>query len=214
MNKVSRRSAMAAGLLLVVPGPGRAAPTNRRLAFAVFRNGTKIGEHQLSFVDQADGVSVSCDVSMVVKLGPVPVYRYRHRAVERWRAGRFASLETSTNGGGKLQHVSARRTGGGVTIETERGQITAPADIAPLTHWNAAALAGALFNPQEGKILRITARRAGSEAVKLADGRSVQSTRWSLRGETQIDDWYDEAGTWVALRGKLPDGSMMEYRRL
>lgn len=214
MDKVSRRSAMAIGLLLMVPGPGRTAPTNRRLTFAVFRNGTRIGEHQLSLVDQADGVSVSCDVSMVVKLGPVPVYRYRHSAVERWRAGRFASLETSTNGGGKLQHVSARRTGGGVTIETDRGQISAPADAVPLTHWNAAVLAGRLFNPQDGKVLAITARRAGRETVRLAGGRSVEAVRWSLRGETQIDDWYDEAGTWVALRGKLPDGSMMEYRRL
>ncbi len=214
MDTVSRRGVTAMGLLLMVPGPGRAAPTNRRLAFAVFRNGARIGEHQMSLVDQPDGLNVSCDVSMVVKLGPVPVYRYTHRAVERWRAGRFVSLETSTNGGGKRQHVSARRAGGGVMIETDRGQISAPADAVPLTHWNAAVLAGRLFNPQDGNVLAITARRAGREAVRLADGRGVEAVRWSLRGETQIDDWYDEAGTWVALRGKLPDGSMMEYRRL
>lgn len=205
---------MAMGLILLAPAQGLAAPTSRRLAFAVFRNDARIGEHRMSIVRQADGVSASSDVSMVVRVGPVPVYRYTHRAVEQWRAGRFVSLETSTNGGGKIQRVSARRTDAGVMIETGKGRVTAPAGAAPLTHWNAAVLGGPLFNPQDGKILAITARRAGREAVKLADGRSIESTRWSLRGETQIDNWYDEAETWAALRGKLPDGSTMEYRRL
>ena len=205
---------MATGLILLAPAQAFAAPTSRQLAFAVFRNGVRIGEHRMSIVGRADGATVSSDVSMLVKVGPVPVYRYTHRAVEQWRAGRFHSLETSTNGGGKIQRVSARRTDAGVMIETGKGQITAPSGAAPLTHWNAAVLDGPLFNPQDGKILSITARRAGREAVKLADGRSIASTRWTLRGETQIDNWYDQADTWAALRGKLPDGSTMEYRRL
>lgn len=205
---------MALGVILLAPAPVLAAPTSRRLVFAVFRNGQRIGEHRMTIVGQADGVTVSSDVSMVVKVGPVPVYRYTHSAVEQWRAGRFANLETSTNGGGKRQRVSARRTRDGVVIETSSGRITAPAGAAPLTHWNAGALNGPLFNPQDGKLLAVTARRAGREAVKLADGRSIESTRWTLRGETQIDNWYDEAEAWAALRGKLPDGSTMEYRRL
>lgn len=214
MNAVSRRALMAMGVVLLAPAQVLAAPTSRRLAFAVLRNGARIGEHRMTIVGQADGVTASSDVSLVVKVGPVPVYRYTHRAVEQWRAGRFASLETSTNGGGKIQRVSARRTAAGVMIETSKGQVIAPAGAAPLTHWNAAVLDGPLFNPQDGKMLAITARRSGREAVKLADGRSIESTRWSLRGDTQIDNWYDEADTWAALRGRLPDGSMMEYRRL
>jgi hypothetical protein len=35
-----------------------------------------------------------------------------------------------------------------------------------------------------------------------------------LIGESQIDDWYDSAGEWVALRGKVKDGSVLEYRRV
>ena len=214
MDAVSRRTIMAMGSILLAPAQVLAAPTSRKLAFAVFRNGVRIGEHRMDIVRQADGVSASSEVSLVVKVGPVPVYRYTHRAVERWRAGRFASLETSTNGNGKVQRVSARRTGAGVMIEAGKGQVVAPVGAAPLTHWNAAVLDGPLFNPQDGKMLAVTARRAGREAVKLADGRSIQTTRWSLRGETQIDNWYDEADGWAALRGKLPDGSTMEYRRL
>ena len=54
----------------------------------------------------------------------------------------------------------------------------------------------------------------GAERIKLANGELIAATRWSLRGESQIDNWYDQGGAWAALRGRLTDGSTMEYRRL
>jgi len=83
-----------------------------------------------------------------------------------------------------------------------------------LTHWNAAALDGPLFNPQLGKIMKVRTARAGRESVQLADGGSIPATRWTIRGEAEIDNWYDAAGAWAGLRGKLEDGSTMIYRRL
>ncbi|MDO8324352.1 MAG: hypothetical protein Q7T23_15595, partial [Phenylobacterium sp.] len=59
---------------------------------------------------------------------------------------------------------------------------------------------GPLFNPQGGKILKVTVRRGGAN-------------HWAVRGEAEIDNWYDEAGVWTALKGKLEDGSRIEYRR-
>lgn len=209
----TRRLLFAAASLILVPVGVRAAPglpPGRKLAFAVFRNGARVGDHLMTFAGEPGGLTISTQVVMTVKLGPVPVYRYSHRAVERWSGGRFASLETATNGNGKIQKVIARRTDGGVIIEAARNdRITAPASALPLTHWNAEALSGPLFNPQEGKMLKVAARRVGRETLN-----GVAATRWSLTGETQIDDWYDANGAWLALRGKLPDGSTMEYRRL
>ena len=73
---------MAMGLVLLAPAQVLAAPTSRRLTFAVFRNGARIGEHRMSIVGQADGVPASSDVSMLVQGGPGPVYRCRPRGVE------------------------------------------------------------------------------------------------------------------------------------
>jgi hypothetical protein len=211
MDQLSRRGLIAAGLSLACT---RALAANRRLAFAVFRNGVQVGEHQMTFTGGPGDTVVRTDVSLVVKLGPVPVYRYAHQAQERWSDGRFASLETTTTAAGRTQKVSARRGAEAVLIETPGGRIRAPADALPLTHWNAAALTGPLFNPQEGKMLRLSARKLGLERVKLASGGDIAATRWSLRGESEIDNWYDQGGAWAALRGRLPDGSTMEYRRL
>ena len=209
----TRRVLLAASSLLLFPISAIGAPASGKLAFAVFRNGVRVGDHTMTFAGAPGAMTVSTQVAMTVKLGPVPVYKYSHRAVEKWSGGKFASLETTTNGNGKIQKVTARRTDTGVTIEAGKGRVVAAATAAPFTHWNPAVLAGPLFNPQDGKILRVSARKGGREAVKTATG-SVNATRWSVTGDAQIDDWYDDAGNWTALKGKLEDGSMMEYRRL
>ena len=198
---LSRRLILLGGLALAAPTPlWAAAPASRKLAFAVSRNGTHVGEHHMSFSGDPASPVVTTDVDMVIKLGPVPVYKYKHHAVERWTGGRFAGLETSTNGNGKLQKVIARRTDAGVVIESGKGRITGPANAAPFTHWNPDVFGKPLFNPQEGKMLKVTAARKGAT--------------WSIRGEAEIDDTYDAEGVWSALSGKLEDGSRMQYKRV
>lgn len=198
---IDRRLLLAGGLA-ALPGLARAAaPASRRLAFTVLRNGTRIGEHLMSFAGDPASPTVTTEVRMTVKLGPVPVFRYRHHAVERWSGGRFVGLETTTDSNGKAERVSARRTEGGVVIETARGRISGPAGARPFTHWNPEVFLGPLFNPQEGKLLKVTARKVGPR-------------QWAVRGEAEIDDFYDEAGVWSALKGRLQDGSMLEYRRV
>lgn len=197
---IDRRLFIAGGLGCA-PGLALAAtPAGRRLVFSVLRNGTRIGEHLMSFAGDPASPTVTTDVGMTVKLGPVPVFRYRHHAVERWAGGRFASLETTTDSGGRAERVSARRTEAGVIIETAKGRVTGPPGVRPFTHWNPEVFAGPLFNPQEGKLLKVTARKVGPR-------------QWAVRGEAEIDDFYDEAGVWSALKGRLQDGSMLEYRR-
>ena len=188
----------AAGLLLA-PGLAIAAPG--QLRFAVFRNGTRVGEHVVTIAGDDAQTTASTEVVMTVKVGPVPVYKYRHRATEKWRGTQFVSIETFTDANGKKQHVLAESGAGAVTIDGPAGKIRAAANAAPLSHWNTTAFSRPLFNQQEGKVLKVTATK-------------VAANHWSVRGEAEIDDWYDANGQWQALKGKLEDGSTMEYRRI
>jgi hypothetical protein len=199
-HPMSRRVVLGAGLLLLAPELARGAlPPARRLAFAISRNGAHIGEHLMTFAGDAGAPVVTTEVSMVVRLGPVPVYRYRHHATERWSAGRFQSLETATDSNGKPQTVSAHRGDGGLVIESAKGRVVGPANAVPFTHWNSDAFADPLFNPQEGKMLKVQVSKAGAG-------------HWAVRGEAEIDDYYDADGVWRALKGRLKDGSAIEYR--
>ena len=210
----SRRTLLAAGLSLAAPSALAAGPASGRLAFAVYRNEVKVGDHLMVFTGDPSAPVVTTDVAMQVRLGPVPVYRYTHHAVERWAGGRFASLDTSTNSNGKREKVTARRSADGLTIETLKGPVAAPSAAAPFTHWNAEVFGKPLFNPQEGKMLKVSASRKGASQIALANGRKIDAQLWAIRGETEIDDWYDASGVWAGLRGRVQDGSMIEYRRL
>jgi Family of unknown function (DUF6134) len=198
---LSRRTILAAGLVLpLAPGRVRAAPRN--LSFAVFRNGTHIGEHTISFSGDGANVTAVTDALMIVKIGPVPVFKYHHHAVETRTDGAFASLETSTSSNGKAEHVAAERTGGGVRVDCNYGKTTLSPDANPMTHWNPQIFGGPpLFNPQTGKILKVRTARVTPGHV-------------TIRGEAEIDNYYDDASAWQSLTGKLDDGSHVEYRRV
>ena len=216
-------SGVGAGLTLPLLGATSAwaqpagVPPGGQLAFKVMRKGVHIGEHALTFTQDGDNLSVHTEVRITIKVGPVPVYHYVHRCTERWTGARFTNLESSTSANGvSRESIKARRTSDGIYIEPAVGDpYTASADCLPLTHWNRLAYQGApLFNPQDGKLLHETAKSLGADTINLADGRPLAATRYSLTGESKIDDWYDEQGVWAALRGTVKDGSVLDYRRV
>lgn len=190
---------VGATALVLAPKVAFAAPG--KFSFAVFRNGTKIGEHAMVITGDDANLVATAEVAMTVKVGPVPVFKYKHRASEKWRGGQFVSIETWTEQNGKKTHVMAVSAPGAVTIDGPAGLQKGPADAAPLSHWNTAAFSRPLFNQQEGKFLKVRTAR-------------VAPNHWTIRGETEIDDFYDAEGQWSALKGKLDDGSTMEYRRI
>ena len=208
------RRATLAGLVLA-PGLARAAtaPPRADLHFEVWRKGQKIGVHSVVFRGDEAAITVAIAAEMLVKLGPIPVFRYRHQASETWRDGRFATLESHTVSNAKVEQVSATRSETGVAITAGGKTVQASARACPLTHWNSMVLDGPLFNPQTGLVVREAMSRT-ADTVVLADGRTVNATRYQLRGDAEIVDWYDPVGTWAALRGKVSDGSWIEYRRI
>jgi len=189
------------------------AASKRRIAFDVWRNGQMIGGHTVD-IEGGDGdFRVRTTVDLLVKFGPIPVFHYTFKSYETWRDGKFSALESHTETNGRGDQVHAASGASGVTIQTARGQThTAPADALPLSHWNPHALRNPLFNPQTGAMLREHIARQEGDALRLPDGRSIQATKVTLVGDTEIVDWYDETGAWVALRGRLKDGSYLDYR--
>ena len=198
---------MGASAAVLAPVLARAFPSQfRAIAFAVFRNGRHIGEHRVTLEPAGGSLKAAIEASMVVTLGFVPVFRYRHRSEELWREGRFETLASATSTNGRREQVNAAAQAAEVHIQTLIGAWTAPPAAAPLSHWNPEVLTRPLFNPETGKLMRLSAQQA-----PLPGGAG---TRWRLRGEADIDDWYDNEGVWQGLTGRLPDKSLVEYRRL
>ena len=211
----------AAGLALPWLGPAPAwavpsgVPADGKVAFKVLRRGAHIGEHSLRFDQDGDNLTVTTEVRITVHIGPVPVYHHAQHCVEHWKGDRFVGMESTTNSNVSHDSVTARRTADGVRIEPASGAaFTAPAEALPLTHWNRFAYQGPLFDPQNGKLLKMTLVTRAEDNIADAEGAMIKVMRWSVTGDGVMDDYYDGSGVWAGLHVKVRDGSRVEYLKL
>lgn len=217
MTALTRRGIIGgAAILSTVPARLLAdalSSARQDVLFEVWRKGARIGTHSVRFQGGPQDFVAHIHAQFEVKLGPITLFHYRHLAQETWRGGQFAQLQSQTDSNGKQERVSAVRSGAGVAIVSGGRRMTAAPNAHPLTHWNPAVLETPLFNPETGALLpgEQVMRRDG-QSLRLPSGRTATATRYDLSGTADIIDWYVN-GDWTALRGKVEDGSWLDYRR-
>ena len=222
---LSRRVMLGRGIALAVAAstlPGKTArsaqslpvPSSRSLNFRILRKGDQIGTHSINFHDDGTALRVEVAVGILVKFGPIPVYRYDHRVIEIWQGGALVSADAKTNDDGKAHFMTARLGPEGLLVEgSAGGPYVAPPGAILANHWNRAELDGPMINPQGGKLLRPIVSPGKEESVALASGRIVPARRYNLTGDAKLDLWYDHSDTWTATRFVAEDGSEILYER-
>jgi hypothetical protein len=220
MASFDRRALIAGGLAAVtLPRLARAAsavPANGSLHFNILRNGKPFGKYQVVFTTTADTMTAVTDVAMNMQIAKINVFDYRHHCEETWKGGRFMELHSRSvrdNKAAETQTVAAVRSANGISVTNKAGLVALPGNACPLTHWNPATLSGPLFNPEDGYLLQLSAQPMGRDNVVLASGQAAPGAHWALRGSQTLDEWYDDAGVWMGLKGVFPDKSIIEYRR-
>jgi hypothetical protein len=215
MRAMTRRGVLAGCSTSVLARPARSAvPEAGRLAFRVFRNDSPLGTHSLVFQRRGEVVSVAIAVDYVVRIGPIPVFRYTLRGSETWRGDTLVSVQAETNDDGETARMSATEAGGRLAVDgSKSGRYLAPPGAIAATHWNRREIEAPMINPQNGELLEFAVVRGGSEMVALASGRTVPAQRFALTGPSVLDLWYEPDGTWAALRAVARDGSVITYRR-
>lgn len=185
-------------------------PPGRRLGFRVVRNGSSIGRHVLVFEPDGPRLTVRISVDLAAGIGPITLYRYTHRAMERWEDGRVVSFEAETNDDGSRSAITMQRQGDVLAVESSRaGRYLAPPGALPATHWNRRMLDGPFINTQTGEVMSPAVRREGAEPLPWAPQR--QGERFVLSGAVDLETWYDALPTWIGLRFRASDGSAIHY---
>lgn len=192
-----------------------AMPANGTYRYQVLRNGKPFGTYTLAFATAGDSTTVTTDVAMQAKVAGLTVFNYRHHCEEIWKAVRFQEMHSQSQRDGDKDFCTAvRSANGGINITNKNGPLLAPPSANPYTHWNCGVLQGPLFNPETGFMLRLSAQSMGHEPFVMGNGARASGLHWAVRGENDIDEWYDDAGMWMGLRAVFPDKSIVEYRRL
>jgi hypothetical protein len=210
---------LAPGLAPATPAavPAAAAPAEWR--FTVRLDGKPIGSHRFVLAPAADGgLAIDSEARFDVSLLGVPLYRYRHRASERWADGCLASIDARTDDNGRRTEVRGRVQGERFDLHVrDEGEgapapAAAPGCLMSFAYWNP-ALAGQkrLLDPGSGRVERV---EIAAPAAVPTDLNTLPQPVRGLRigGLAQpIDVWY--AGErWVGLDTVVGDGRRLSYR--
>ena len=93
----TRRALIASSLAAATTASAGAVPESPRLSFRIVRKGSVIGSHVFNFVRDGSVLTVSIAADIKIGLGPVALFRYRHRATERWTGDTFLGIDAETN---------------------------------------------------------------------------------------------------------------------
>lgn len=197
----------AAALALPVPASALPVPADNRIGFKVFRNGSPIGEHHLSFTQNGDKLSIDVDVDLLVTIATIPVFRYGLKATERWSGGVFQSLESNVNFNGDLLMVHAQKTARGYEVEgvnknnksKNMPRYMAPPDTMPLTYWNKKMLTSTILNVQTARCYKVNVASPGWNQMPTTFGPKILAQRFDLTGKLDLSVWYDQNNNWSSL---------------
>jgi len=192
---------------LVLPMASEAAvvvPADRR--FSIHRKGSPIGHHTVRFAETADGIAVTTEIELEVKIAFITAFHFRQSAAERWVDGRLVESRIETDDNGKTS--STRITADGDTLTIEGGRSNRVT-----TFWNTDIVRQqALIDTQRAEVTGVDAEAKGRERVEI-DGGSVEAERFLIVADTgrHGEVWFDTAGNWV--KGVITTrGETLAYR--
>jgi hypothetical protein len=192
-----------------------AVPPGDALAFRLMRYGSQIGTHAMAFQQLSDGLDVHIAVQVLVKFGPIPFVRYTHNNLESWRGGSLAALAAQTDRNGTELHMRAWRSQPGLEVEGSGAALyVAPSNALPTTYWNPRMLDGPMIGTQDGMLVRPKVSEVGIERIPLANGATIPTRHYTLRGALNLDLFYDLNDVWAGMTFTVADGSRISYERL
>lgn len=189
------------------------AAAEEPMVFDVLRDGSKIGEHRLMFERENSTLKVEVETALVVTFAFVPVFRYEHKRIERWRDGELESLAGMTNDDGTEYEVSIVRKAGHYsrTVNGSEEELAGP--VAVDTFWSKDKLsAGKLLSAASGEIFRVRSDLMGTETIEAA-GATIEAEHYKLSGELDRDLWYGPGGTLLKVMYENDDGETFEFVR-
>ena len=183
------------------------------ILFDVFRNGAKVGQHQVTFERHGEDLVASSRMTIAIKVMFITGYRFNYNSVETWDGARLKALDVSVDDDGKKTAIHGRADGQNFRVTGGKvGEIAAPAAILPTTHWNSSQpAAGVTLDTLDGVLRPGPAERIGTEQIRMPGG-PIDAVHFAYTGGLKgTEVWYADA-RWVQLRFRGRDGSVIEYR--
>ncbi|WP_028464931.1 DUF6134 family protein [Nisaea denitrificans] len=184
------------------------------IKFQVFRNDSPLGVVMLRFNVNNDVYTVDTQTLFDYRIGPFSLYYYALRARDEWSGPLLLSARGMVNDDGEIFRVDGEAEPEGFRFSGGEGEHLAPLGTSvPSTYWNTALTrASELIDLQYGRLRKITMTKTGPETI-LSKGERIEAERYQMRGELDLDIWYDKRGEWAKMSFTVDD-SNFEYVRI
>ena len=238
--RATRRMGLPIVLTLLPMAAAADLPPPGQWDFVARLDGRPVGSHR--FVLEAEGPDgaqrrLVSEARFDVKLLGLTVYRYRHRAEERWQGDCLASLTARTDDDGAVTEVEGRRSGADFTLRVDGAAASASASGAASTseespsqgrtpersagsscvmsfaYWHPTALAARtrLLDPATGRLEPVRLEPVAERPMTIG-GREMQVRGLRIAGlEKPIELWY-AGDRWVGLDAVVDGKRMLSYR--
>jgi Family of unknown function (DUF6134) len=183
-------------------------------SFRVLLDGREIGQHRFTLLGTAAQREVRSSAQFDVKVLTVPLYRYRHEAVEQWVGNCLQSLTSRTETNGAREEVRATARGDGLVVEGAGASREHAGCLMTFAYWDPQILAARrLLNSQTGELVPVNVTSHGEQTLTvLGQPKSARHYRISA-SRLQIDLWY-AGNQWVALEAITEGGKPLRYERM
>jgi hypothetical protein len=203
---IARRASL---LLPFLPALAAAQPTPgevpRVLArFRILRDGSDVGVHAVTAEPSADGMLVTSDLDVHVRIAGFTVFRSRILTRERLAGGAFVELSAEVLRDGRTTRLRVAPGGAGLRVYGPGNMPDLPRAALPLAWWVPERFDGPLFDPETGarvlgRVLRVGLPGGGAQVT--IDGRVPEGVAT-----------YDARNRWIGFATRGSDGSAVTYR--
>lgn len=165
-------------------------------AFKISIDGTERGTLTMLLRKHDDGTETMRGQAELSFNFIVYKYRYSSTGTETWKSGRLIRLANEADYNGDKYVVQASAQQQELAIEVNGESQRAAADVWVTSYWREpeprkVGQKLSLFEADKGRKLVGTLQRVGTEQLTL-DKKMVNATRYQIRGEVEVDLWYDE----------------------
>ena len=183
-------------------------------SFRVLLDGREIGQHRFILQGTAAQREVRSTAQFDVKVLLVPLYRYRHEAVEQWVGNCLQSLTSRTETNGEREEMRAAARGDGLVVEAAGASREHAGCVMSFAYWDPQILAARhLLNSQTGELVPVNVTSHGDEMLTVL-GQPESARHYRISGSRlQIDLWY-AGNQWVALESIAQGGRRLRYERM
>lgn len=183
--------------------------------FRVLLDGRAIGEHRFALHGAGSVRELRSNAQFDVTLLRIPLYRYRHEAVEQWSGGCLRGLTARTDTNGTREEVRAQMRGDRLVVEAGASSREHLGCVMSFAYWDPQILgARALLNSQTGELQPVRVTPQGAETLTvLGQTRTTQRHRIDGGPKLRIDLWY-AGDDWVALEADADGGRRLRYERI